>query len=62
MTGKEIKNTILSSGFKLWQVADELGISDCTFSKKLRYDFSEEDTQKVIDAISKLSAQKKNDN
>ncbi len=62
MTGKEIKNTIICSGLKLWQIADKLGISDCTFSKKLRYDFSEKDTQKVMDAIAELSAQKENDN
>ena len=52
MTGKEMRNTIICSGFKIWQIADKLGISDCTLSKKFRYDFSDEDVQKVMCAIS----------
>ncbi len=59
MTGKEMRNTIICSGFKIWQIADKLGISDCTLSKKFRYDFSDEDVQKVMCAISELKAQKK---
>lgn len=52
------KSTIIRSGLRLWQVADYLGMSDCTFSKKLRYDFSAEETQKVMDAITALDDQK----
>ena len=58
MKGSEIKSTIIRSGLRLWQVADYLGMSDCTFSKKLRYDFSAEETQKVMDALTALDDQK----
>ncbi|MCI9642256.1 MAG: hypothetical protein HFJ98_05635 [Eubacterium sp.] len=54
MSGSEIKATIKAAGLKLWQVAKEMGMNDGNFSRKLRNDFSDEDTEKVLNAIEKL--------
>lgn len=57
MTGAEIKQSILAAGLKVWQVAYAYGIADSNFSRKLRRDFSDKDTQKVMDIIEKLKAE-----
>ena len=50
-TGCEIKNLIKNNNIKLWQVAKQLGMRDCEFSRRLREDFNESDTEKVKNAI-----------
>ncbi len=54
MSGAEIKTTIKAAGLKLWQVAEEMGMNDGNFSRKLRNDFSDEDTEYVLNIIEKL--------
>ena len=56
ISGAEIKERILEAGLKLWQVADAFGCNDGNFSRKLRKDFSAEDTEKVLSIIEKLKA------
>lgn len=57
MTGAEIKQSILAAGLKVWQVAYAYGVTDSNFSRKLRRDFSDKDTQKIMDIIEKLKAE-----
>lgn len=57
MTGAEIKQRILDAGVRVYMVADAYGCADTTFSKKLRRDFSDEDTKKVLSIIEKLKAE-----
>lgn len=57
MSGAEIKENIKAAGLKLWQVAKEMGMNDGNFSRKLRNDFSDEDTEKVLSIIEKLKAE-----
>ena len=59
MTGNEIRTMILDNGFKLWQVADRFGCTDGNFSRKLRHDFSEKDTKRVLDIVNELKAEQK---
>ena len=54
ISGAEIKKAILDAGLKLWQVADRFGCSDGNFSRKLRKDFSEADTEKILRIIDEL--------
>ena len=56
LSGTEIKNRILAEGLKIWQVADKFGCSDGNFSRKLRKDFSDSDTEKVLSIINELKA------
>ena len=55
MTGTEIKAKIKESGVKVWQVAKAYGVADTTFSKYLRGEFTETETQKIIDIINELA-------
>lgn len=54
MNGAEIKEKIKAANIKLWQVAHALGITDATFSRKLRFDFNESETQKILAIIEEL--------
>ncbi len=58
MKGSEIRALILKSGVRIWQVADAYGVSANTFSVKLRYDFSEADTRRILAIIEQLKAEK----
>lgn len=54
MSGAETKAKIIAAGLKLYQVAAEIGITDTSFSRKLRTGLNEADTEKVLNAIEKL--------
>lgn len=56
MSGKEIKELIISAGLKLWQVAEAYGCTDSTFSKKLRGTFTEDETNRIKSIIEKLKS------
>jgi hypothetical protein len=45
MNNRELKLYAMSKGVRLWQVADKFGVTDVTFSKKLRHELSKEDAE-----------------
>lgn len=55
MCNSDIKKAASDAKVKLWQIADELGIADCTFSRKLRYELPEKEKQKILAIIKELS-------
>ncbi|MCH5348671.1 MAG: hypothetical protein J1E40_05060 [Oscillospiraceae bacterium] len=57
MLGNEVKDFIKSNGLKCWQVADEWGMTDGNFSRKLRKPFNESDTQRLYETVKKLTEQ-----
>lgn len=59
MTGKEIKAKAKEAGVHLWKISDALKCpSDSAFSRKLRYNFSPEDTERILGIIEELKATK----
>ena len=54
MENQDIRNEIAGKGFKLWQVAEKLGIADCQFSRKLRRELPDEYKARVRAAASEL--------
>ena len=54
MTGKKIRAEIVKSGVKIWEVAKAFGVADTTFSKYLRSDFNESDTERILKIIDDL--------
>lgn len=54
MNNIEIRIAILQAGLKNWQVANKLGIYEESFSRKLRYELSKEEKQRVLQAIKEL--------
>lgn len=55
MTNQDIRRTAAAAGVKLWQIADALGIADCSLSRKLRKELSQEEKDKIFSIIKQLS-------
>ena len=51
----DIRAAAKESGVRLWEIADELGILDVSFSRKLRKELSAEEKAKIYDIIAQLS-------
>lgn len=55
MANEYIREAARRRGVRFWQIADVLGISEATFTRKLRHELSEEEQahiMRVIDTIS----------
>ena len=57
----ELREAAKKSGVKLWEIAQELGIDNCNFSKKLRNEFAQKDKDHVLDLIEKLKIEKESE-
>ena len=55
MTNFEIRRKAAGAGVKLWQIAEVLGIADCSFSRKLRRELSPEEKDRILRIIKELS-------
>ena len=58
MTNKDIRNYAKIKGVKLWKIAEQLQITDSTFSRKLRKEFTNEEKEKIYCIIDRLSVTK----
>ena len=57
MRNMDIREAIVKANLKYWQVANKYGISDVMFSKKLRYEMSDTEKQKILDVIKTLESE-----
>ena len=55
MANRDIRRTAAASGVRLWEIASQLGIADCNFSRKLRRELSENEKAKIMNIIKRLS-------
>lgn len=55
MSNQDIRRTAAGAGVKLWQIADALGITDSSFSRKLRKELPQEEKERIFSVIQKLS-------
>lgn len=55
MCNVDIRNTAAGNGVRLWQIAEALGIADCSLSRKLRKELPEGEKQKIFGIIKALS-------
>lgn len=51
----EIREAAKRSGVKLWQIAENIGLSDATFSRKLRRELPEDERDRVLSVIKQLA-------
>lgn len=51
----DIRETAKQAGVRLWQIADELGINDGNFSRKLRKELPADEKAKIYAIIAQLS-------
>lgn len=59
MKNQDIRLEVAGNGLKLWQIAEVLGITDSSFSRKLRKEFPEEEKEKIRMIITQLKNQQK---
>lgn len=50
----DIRRAAASAGFYLWEVAAEVGVTDSTFSRKLRRELPENEKEAVFRAIERM--------
>ena len=55
MYNVDVRRTAAGNGVRLWQIADALGISDCSLSRKLRKELSAEEKAAAFAIIRNLS-------
>lgn len=55
MKNQDIRRMAAGAGVKLWQIADALGIADCSLSRKLRKELPQEEKEKIFSIIQRLS-------
>lgn len=54
LANRDIRQAVEDANLYLWQVADEIGVTDCTFSRYLRKELSNENKATIFQAIEKL--------
>jgi predicted XRE-type DNA-binding protein len=55
MKNEDIRQVAKTAGVKLWQVAEVVGVNDGNFSRKLRHELPEDEKQKILEIIDRLS-------
>lgn len=55
MKNQDIRKTAAGSGVKLWQIAEALGIADCSLSRKLRKELPNDEKEKIFSIIDQLA-------
>ncbi len=55
MANVDVKRAAAGSGVKLWQVAESLGIADCSLSRKLRKELPPSEKEKILSIIADLA-------
>lgn len=56
MKNQDIREKAKNSNVRLWQIADKLGMTDGTFSKKLRKELTDKEKQNIFAIIDELAA------
>lgn len=59
MMNQDIRRTAAGAGVKLWQIAEALGIAECSLSRKLRKELPAEEKEKIFVVIQELSQEVK---
>lgn len=54
MANQDVRVAAKAAGVKLWQIAEELGIADSAFSRKLRHELPEETWRQELVIIERL--------
>lgn len=55
MSNQDIRRTAAGAGVKLWQIAEALGIADCSMSRKLRRELPAEEKERIFAIIDRLA-------
>lgn len=58
-SNKDIREAAASAGVFLWQVAEAIGVTDGTFSRKLRRELPDDEKAEILQVIQRLSSSAK---
>ena len=53
----DIRSAAKDGGIRLWQIADALGVTDSTLSRKLRHPLPDVEAAKIQEYINKMTKQ-----
>ena len=56
MKNMKIRELAEQNGVKLWEIAEQLGILDCNFSRKLRRELDESEQEHICRIIAEIAA------
>lgn len=54
----DIRAAATAAGVRLWEIAERLGMADSSFSRKLRYEFSEDEKANILEIIKDLATER----
>ena len=52
---QKIRTAAKENGVPFWQIADRLNIQDSNFSRKMRHELNEEETERILSIITELA-------
>ena len=59
MTNVSIRTKAFQNGVCLWELAQKMGITDSSLSRKMRKEFSPEETEKALQLIDEIVAERR---
>lgn len=60
MNNSEVRAIAKEHGVRLWEIADKLGISEPTITRKLRRELPADEKQRILAVIDEIAAAKQN--
>lgn len=54
MTNQDVRNAVSSNGFRLWQLAEALGVNDGNLSRKLRRELPSDQKAHIFRTIERM--------
>ncbi|MBR6408433.1 MAG: hypothetical protein IKS19_07645 [Clostridia bacterium] len=54
----EIKSRAKEKGVRLWEIADEIGLIDSSFSRKLRRELPRDEKDRILAVIDNIAAKR----
>mgnify|MGYP001538146082 FL=1 len=55
MFNQDIRRMAAGNGVRLWQIAEALGVADCSLSRKMRKELSQNEKEKIARIIREIS-------
>lgn len=59
MANELLKKTAKEKGVYLWEIAERFGLADNSFSRRLRHNLPEKETEKALRFIDEIAAEKR---
>ena len=56
---QRIRRAIKAAGITHWKVAEAMGISECTLSRKLRHELPADETERILEIIAQIAQNRK---